>query len=207
VRLIPRDEHFFTMFAELALRITRSATLLRELFQNPARLRETEAAIKAVEHEADVLVHEVNTRIDTSFVTPLDREDIHLLAKRLDNVVDLIDGTARRAVMFRVSETRAPALALTDVLVRAGEIIEQQVRDIKRSAAVSAHGRRIKQLEEEGDALYHQAVGALFDGDGGGRPDPLEVLKWKELYDKLEEAMDECEDVSNTLESIALKNS
>jgi hypothetical protein len=206
VRLIPRDEQFFDMFAELARRITRSATLLRDLFQEPARLRETEAAIKAVEHEADVLVHEVNKRIDTSFVTPLDREDIHLLAKRLDNVVDLIDGTARRAAMFRVSETRPAALALTEVLVRAGQIIEQQVGDIKRAAAVAAHGRRIKQLEEEGDALYHEAVGALFDADGG-RPDPLEVLKWKELYDKLEEAMDECEDVSNTLESIALKNS
>jgi uncharacterized protein Yka (UPF0111/DUF47 family) len=206
VRLIPRDEQFFTMFAELALRITRAATLLRDLFENPARLRETEAAIKDVEHEADTLVHEVNKRIDTSFVTPLDREDIHLLAQRLDNVVDLIDGTARRAVMFRISETRPPALALTAVLVRAGELIEQQVRDIKRSAAVAAHGRNIKKLEEEGDALYHEAVGALFDANGG-RPDPLEVLKWKELYDKLEEAMDECEDVSNTLESIALKNS
>jgi uncharacterized protein Yka (UPF0111/DUF47 family) len=195
------------MFAQLAQRITRASSLLRDLFQDPSRIREAEAAIKAVEHEADVLVMQVNKRIDTSFVTPLDREDIHLLANRLDNVVDLIDGTARRAVMFRISETRAPALALTDVLVRAGQLIEQQVRDIKRSALVTAHGRSIKQLEEEGDALYHDAVGALFDGDGGARPDPLEVLKWKELYDKLEEAMDECEDVSNTLESIALKNS
>src|SRR3712207_29438 len=207
VRLIPRDEQFFTMFAELAQRITRSATLLRQLFQDPSRLRETEAAIKAVEHEADTLVHEVNKRIDTTFVTPLDREDIHLLAKRLDHVVDLIDGTAPRAVMFRVSETRAPAPAPTDVLVSAGGRLEQHASAPKRSAAVAAHGRQIKQLEEEGDALYHEAVGALFDGDGGRRPDPLEVLKWKELYDKLEEAMDECEDVSNTLESIALKNS
>ena len=204
VRLIPRDEQFFDMFAELARRITRSAALLRELFQDPSRIREAEAAIKAVEHEADVLVMQVNKRIDTSFVTPLDREDIHLLANRLDNVVDLIDGTARRAVMFRITETRPPALALTDVLVKAGEIIEQQVRDIRKAALVTAHGQRIKQLEEEGDAVYHQAVGELFDGPGA---DPMTVIKWKELYDKLEEAMDECEDVSNTLESIALKNS
>lgn len=191
------------MFAELARRITRSASLLRDLFQNPARIREAEAAIKQVEHEADLLVMQVNKRIDTSFVTPLDREDIHRLANRLDNVVDLIDGAARRAVMFRITETRPPALALTDVLVRAGEIIEQQVRDMRKAALVTAHGQRIKQLEEEGDAVYHQAMGELFDGGA----DPLTVLKWKELYDKLEEAMDECEDVSNTLESIALKNS
>ena len=207
VRLIPRDEQFFEMFAELAKRITRSAELLRELFQHPARMRETEQAIKDVEHEADQLVLQVNKRIDTSFITPLDREDIHMLANRLDNVVDLIDGTARRAMMFRVTEARPPALALTDVLVRAGGMIEQQVRDIRRSALVSATGQRIKALEEEGDAVYAAAVGELFDDAGGRAPDPLTVIKWKELYDKLEEALDECEDVSNVLESIALKNS
>jgi uncharacterized protein Yka (UPF0111/DUF47 family) len=203
VRLIPRDERFFDMFAELAKRITASSTLLHELFSNPDRLIEFEARIKDVEHEADDLVHEVNKRIDTSFVTPLDREDIHLLATRLDNVVDLIDGTARRARMFRITETREPALQLTDVLVRAARCIEEAVRDIKKPQAVAEYGRKIKRLEEEGDAIYHQAVGDLFDGT----PDPLQIIKWKELYDKLEEAMDECEDVSNVLESISLKNS
>ena len=203
MRLIPRDERFFDMFQELAVRITTSVTLLHDLFSEPHRLVEFEARIKDVEHEADDLVHEVNKRIDTSFVTPLDREDIHLLATRLDNVVDLIDGTARRARMFRITETRQAALQLTDVLVRAGKCIEDAVRDIKNPQAVAEYGRKIKALEEEGDAIYHTAVGALFDGT----PDPLQVIKWKELYDKLEEAMDECEDVSNVLESISLKNS
>ena len=203
MRLIPRDEQFFEMFAQIAQRITSSVSLLHELFSNPARILYYEAAIKEVEHEADQLVQQVNMRIDTSFVTPLDREDIHLLATTLDNVVDLIDGTARRAVMFRITDTRPPALALTEVLVRAGRTIEEQVRDIKKPKAVVEYGRKIKQLEEEGDALYHAAVGELFDG----KPDPLTVIIWKELYDKLEEALDECEDVSNVLESIALKNS
>lgn len=203
MRLIPRDEQFFDMFAQLAVRITRSVTLLHELFSNPSRILHYETAIKDVEHEADELVQEVNTRIDTSFVTPLDREDIHRLATRLDNVVDLIDGTARRAVMFRITDTRPPALALTEVLMRAAKTIEEQVRDIKKPKQVVECGRRIKKLEEEGDALYHAAVGELFDGS----PDPLTVIIWKELYDKLEEALDECEDVSNVLESIALKNS
>lgn len=208
MRLIPRDEHFFDMFAALARHITRSAELLRELFRDPSRMREVEQAIKDVEHEADQLVLQVNKRIDTSFVTPLDREDIHLLANRLDNVVDLIDGAARRASMYRITEARPPALALTEVLVRAGAMIEEQVRDIRKAGLVAATGQRIKALEEEGDAVYGQAVGELFVDDAGGRaPDPLTVMKWKELYDKLEEAMDECEDVSNTLESIALKNS
>ena len=203
MRLIPRDEQFFEMFAQIAQRITSSVSLLHELFSNPSRILHYEAAIKEVEHEADQLVQQVNMRIDTSFVTPLDREDIHLLATTLDNVVDLIDGTARRAVMFRITDTRPPALALTEVLVRAGRTIEEQVRDIKKPKAVVEYGRKIKQLEEEGDALYHASVGELFDG----QPDPLTVIKWKELYDKLEEALDECEDVSNVLESIALKNS
>jgi uncharacterized protein Yka (UPF0111/DUF47 family) len=206
VRLIPRDQHFFELFAELARRITASSRLLHELFSEPGRLREYEGRIKAVEHEADVLVLQVNKRLDASFVTPIDREDIHLLANRLDNVVDLIDGTARRAVMFRVTETRPPALALARVLVLAAEVIEQQVANIRQPPVVSKHGERIKQLEEEGDTLYQQAVGELFDAHAG-HPDPIEVIKWKELYDKLEEAMDECEDVSNVLESIALKNS
>jgi hypothetical protein len=105
--------------------------------------------------------------------------------------------------MFRITETREPALQLTDVLVRAARCIEEAVRDIKKPQAVAEYGRKIKRLEEEGDAIYHQAVGDLFDGT----PDPLQIIKWKELYDKLEEAMDECEDVSNVLESISLKNS
>ena len=96
----------------------------------------------------------------------------------------------------------APALELTDVLVRAAQIIEESVKNLKKPRIVAENGRRIKQLEEEGDAVYHQAVGSLFRGD----PNPLEVIKWKELYDTLERALDQCEDVANVLESIALKH-
>jgi uncharacterized protein len=207
VRLIPRDERFFDMFAALAQQITASVTLLHELFRNPDRIGHFEKAIKDVEHEADGLVHQVHTRIDSSFVTPLDREDIHLLATRLDNVVDLIDGTARRATMFGITETRNHALLLTDVLVRAAKMIEASVKSMRDPQAVADYGRKIKALEEEGDQIYHEAVGALFRGSGDARPDPIEVIKWKELFDKLEETMDECDDVSNVLESISLKNS
>jgi uncharacterized protein Yka (UPF0111/DUF47 family) len=203
VRLIPRDDHFFDMFSQLAMRITTSAKLLHELFSDPTRISHFEAKIKDVEHEADVLAYEVNARIDTSFVTPIDREDIHRLATRLDNVVDLIDGTARRAVMFHISESRRHALLMTDVLVRSATLIEKSVNEVKKPKNVAEYGREMKRLEEEGDALYQEAVGELFFGT----PDPLEVIKWKELFDKLEEAIDECDDVSNVLESIALKNS
>lgn len=202
MRLLPRDEAFFDLFAQLAKRMTAAARLLKELFAAPEQLEQTVAKIKAVEHEADEITHGIILRIDKSFVTPIDREDIHLLASEMDDVVDLIDGTARRAQMFHIRETRESARALADVLIRATDHIEAAVAHMKDSRVVVARGRDIKLREEEGDQLYHQAVGELF----AGAPDPLDVIKWKELYDTLERALDQCEDVANVLESIALKH-
>ncbi|HXY29691.1 MAG TPA: DUF47 family protein [Gemmatimonadaceae bacterium] len=202
MRLLPRDQGFFPLFAELAKRLTASAKLLRDLFSDPQQLDRFVAEIKQVEHEADGITHDVISRIDKSFVTPLDREDIHLLVSRLDNVIDLIDGTARRAAMFHITEVQKPARELCDVLVRAADAIESAVAQMKDSKVVVQRGREIKRLEEAGDALYHDAVGALF----AGTPNPLHVIKWKELYDTLERALDQCEDVANVLESIALKH-
>ena len=201
-KLIPRDEQFFDMFGEIARRLSTAAKLLDKLFTEPDRLNEHVAAIKKVEHEADVITHDVIVRINRSFVTPFDREDIHELASNLDNVIDLIDGTARRAVMFRVSTLREPAKQLADVIVRAGAALEEAVVAIKKPKIVIEKGQLVKELEEEGDAIYHEAVGSLFDGG----EDPIEVMKWKEIYDTLERTLDQCEDVANTLESIALKN-
>jgi predicted phosphate transport protein (TIGR00153 family) len=202
VRLIPRDEEFFKMFSGLAQRLTASARLLHELFGQPQRMTELVGAIKTLEHEADNLTHEVISRINRTFVTPIDREDIHILASRLDDAIDLIDGTARRAAMFQITEAREPAKNLTAILVRMGEAIEIAVNGVKKSKLVVDRSVTVKKLEEEGDALYNEAVGGLFRG----RPDPLEVIKWKELYDTIERALDQCEDVANTLENIALKN-
>jgi predicted phosphate transport protein (TIGR00153 family) len=202
VRLLPKDREFFKMFAELAGRVTAGARLLHLLFKEPDRLAEHVAAIKDIEHQADNLTREVIARIDTSFITPIDREDIHMLASRLDDVIDLIDGTARRAQMFRIREVRQPAIDLTGALIRASEAIEGAVSHVKKPKLVVETSTQVKRLEEEADAIYHAAMGKLFDGD----PNPLDVIKWKELYDTLEHAMDQCEDVANTLESIAQKN-
>jgi uncharacterized protein len=201
--LIPKDEKFFDLFAALATRITGSANLIHQLFSEPSRIAEYVAAIKKIEHEADQITHQVIARIDRSFVTPFDREDIHLLASQLDEVIDLLDGTARRAQMFHVHETKPAAQKLCEVLVQASASIEAAVAGIKQPRVVSQHAIEIKRLEETGDAIYHQAVGELF----AGNPDPLDVIKWKELYDKLEDALDQCEDVANVLESISIKNS
>ena len=202
MRILPRDEKFYDMFTELAKRLTASATILQEMFQEPTHLDAKVTAIKGLEHEADNLTHDIIDRIDRTFVTPFDREDIHALASELDDVIDLIDGTARRAQIFRVLRARPAAVVLAEVLARASRAVEEGVREMKNVKQVFAISEKLKTLEEEGDAVYHEAMGKLF-AEGG---DALEVVKWKDLYDKLEDALDQCEDVGNVLQSIALKN-
>jgi predicted phosphate transport protein (TIGR00153 family) len=202
-RLIPRDEQFFDLFNQLAEHLKTAAGLVDQLFANPQRTAELVRMIKDVEHQADVLTHSINVRIDKSFITPIDREDIHLLASRLDDVIDRLDGTARRVVMLHINEVREPAKQMAHVVCQASELIAKAVIAIKRPSEVSEYASRIKQLEEEGDALYHDAVGALF----AGTPDPLEVIRWKEVYETLEIAIDQCMGVANAVHSISIKNS
>lgn len=202
MRIIPRDEQFYDIFGQLAQRLTGCAELLQEIFKTPAELERYVTEIKRLEHEADNLTRDIIERIDRTFVTPFDREDIHSLASELDDVIDYIDGTARRALIFRITEVPAPANVLAEVLVRAAKCVEGGVRDMKLPKKVSAANEQLKALEEEGDAIFHDAIGKLFAPGAN----PLEVIKWKELYDKMEDALDQCEDVGNALQSIALKN-
>jgi predicted phosphate transport protein (TIGR00153 family) len=202
VRLIPRDDQFYDLFTQLAERLTQSATLLHRLFKEPHLRAQHVAAIKSAEHEADGLTHEIIDRIDRSFVTPFDREDIHALASELDDVVDLLDGAARRFDIFKITDVHQPAVVLSDVVVRAAIQVEDAVRNMKQGRLVNAKAHELKLLEEEGDALYHEAMGNLF----AETTDPIAIMKWKELYDKIEDALDQCEDVANVLQSIALKN-
>jgi uncharacterized protein len=203
VKLFSKDETFFDHFRQLAEYIGQSAKLLKTLLETPADAVRIAANIKKVETDGDAIVHVINQRIDTSFVTPLDREDIHLLAKRLDNVIDIINGAARRVVMFRVTESRVGGVQLAEVIVKASAEILEAVANITKPKRMAEHSRKIKLLEEEGDGLYAESVGALFEHNEPA----IEVLKWKEIFDALEHAIDECDDVSNVLESIALKNS
>ena len=202
-RLIPRDEKFYELFDEQSKLIVRAAGLLHELFLDPGRLDEWVASIKQVEHEADNVTREVVNRLNRAFVTPLDREDILHLTSRLDSVVDLIDGTARRAAQFRIDGTREEAGTLSALLLQMAEHVAHAVAALKRPKAMEHHTRRIKELEEEGDGVYHAAMGRLFSG----QPDALEVIKWKELFDTMEDSLDRCDDVSNMLKGISLKHS
>jgi predicted phosphate transport protein (TIGR00153 family) len=201
-RLIPRDELFFDLFDQLTAHLTQAARMVANLFADPQHVGDHARAIKDVEHKADAVTLTINQRIDKSFITPIDREDIHMLASRLDDVIDLLDGTARRFDMLHISDIREPAREMARVLVQAAEHIQSGVSTIRKTKLVAAKVAEIKKLEEEGDAIYHDAVGALF----AGRPDPLEVMKWKEMYDTLEGAIDSCMGVAQVLQSISLKN-
>lgn len=205
MRFLPRDERFFDLFTRLAERTLEGASRLEELLKAEADQRTPLVdAIKRIEHECDEITHELITRLDRSFITPLDREDIHALASGLDDVMDLIDGLARRSQIFHVGRAPQGAILLADVVRRAAEQLLTAVRGLAR------HGDRtvltaciaVKRLEEEGDSLYHEWLGKMFEGS----PDPVQLLKWKELYDNLERTLDTAEDAANVLESISIKH-
>jgi uncharacterized protein len=202
LRLIPRDQQFYELFAQMAERLTASSKLLHEMFKNPGEMSRLVSEIKELEHQADNLTHEVIERLDRTFVTPFDREDIHELASELDEVIDLVDGAARRADIYRITQVPNGAVVLTEVLSRAAVCVQDAVRGMKTPKIVNQRTEELKALEEEGDAVYHEAMGVLFDSE----KDPIQVIKWKELYDKVEDALDHCEDVGNVLQSISLKN-
>ncbi len=205
MRLLPRDERFFDLFTTVATLSVEAAKHLHELLRAvPEHRSFLVESIKRLEHEADGLTHEVITRLDRSFITPLDREDIHLLASRLDDIIDRIDGTARRTQIFRPGLAPPGVIQLADVIVRSTQQVLEAVRVLDGDApVVIAACVQIKKLEEEGDFVYHEWLGKLFEEE----TDPVALIKWKEIYDTLEKTLDQAEDVANVLESIAIKHS
>jgi uncharacterized protein len=205
MRLLPRDEKFFGFFSAVATIAVESASLLQELLRADAQRRAAIVdQIKRLEHQADQVTHEVVTRLDRVFITPLDREDIHLLASRLDDVIDLIDGTARRVLIFHTGKAPDGAVLLAQVIGKAVAELQTAVGALEKNkgGTVLAACVQVKRMEEEGDSLYHEWLGRLFQG----QPDPLDVIKWKEIYDNLEKTLDTIEDAANVLESISIKH-
>jgi len=206
-RFIPRDDEFQVLFDQLAAHLVRAARLIDQLFADPANANAHRTAVKDVEHEADDVSHALIERIDKSFITPIDREDIHLLASRLDDVVDNIDSTAWRACILLQGETRQPAQQMTKLLVEATESIQHAVRDLKKPAIVAEHTRAIKVCEDKGDLIYREQIAALFANRTNEPQAVVELLRWKELYESLEHTLDGCHAVANVLQSISFKNS
>ena len=200
--LFPDEKKFYEDFAGVATRLTTVATILEGALDRPERLPGVLAEIERVQHEADAAAHELDLNVDSLFIPPMDREDIHLLSTGLSRVADIIGGTARRAVSFRANIRHEPAVALARIVVRAVTEIESAVRDIRAGEHVLARCREVKRAEEEGDAVWEAAVTELF----AGSPDVVDLIRWKAIYDQLEDTLDACEDVANELETITVKH-
>ncbi len=201
-RLIPREEKFFTDFQALAVELQRGARLLEEMLAPEHPLWDKADEIKEVEHKCDFLTHEVIQRLNRTFVTPLDREDIHALARCLDDVMDAIDASASRIRLYRLNQVRFGARELAHIITASTQQIGPALEAMEKHSGVIAHAVEINRLENEADRMHQQAISRLFDDES----DPLLVIKWKEALDFLEEATDRCEDVANVLEGVTVKH-
>ena len=203
LNVLPRDEKYFDQFNELSVRIHESAKMLARFFNREAPVGAVADQIKRLEHECDEISHQILRSIDRTFITPIDREDIHQLAVRLDDVIDLIDGTVRRLALFSITEPTPPSKRLCDVIVAITAEMVEAVAALKKQKGVVAHCIQMKKFENEGDVAFHEAVASLFRE----RIDAIDVIKWKDIYENMEGCIDNCEAVAHVLESVVLKHS
>lgn len=205
INLLPKDTTFFDMFEKLSAHAVTSAEHLRTLARSFPNIQGEIQRIRQEEHAADELAHTCLDRLDRTFITPFDREDIHTLVGELDDIIDGIDALAKRFPLYHVKSMEQTFMKQTDVLVKATTAVSDAVHRLRKSRKLSELSERlieIHHLESEGDDNHHAAISELFGDDA----DPLKALRWKELYDLIEDAIDGCEDVGNTLERIVLKN-
>ena len=201
-RLIPREEKFYEDFKLMADQLRQGARMLEAMFAVDPPLYDKAHEIKEVEHQCDFLTHEIIQRLNKTFVTPIDREDIHELAKTLDDVMDAIDNAAGLVPLYRIDKIRGGARELTHVIIKQTDAIRAAVEALEQKKGVLEHAIEINRLENEADRIHKLAIGQLFDEE----KDPIAVIKWKEIYDILEEATDRCEDCANVLESVVVKH-
>jgi uncharacterized protein len=205
MRFLPRDEKFYDLFEKCAQQAVQGAVQLDELLRNFSDVRVKAKQIKDIEHEGDLITHDTIESLNRTFITPFDREDIHDLITSLDDVLDYIEACAERLFLFKIDKATEEAILISGILVKAVKQLEQavcQLRRLKDADSILKHCAEIDRLENEGDYLNRAAVAKLFETDNN----PLEVIKWKEIYETMENAIDRCEDVANVLEGIALKN-
>jgi uncharacterized protein len=203
--LIPKDEKFFEILEEAAENVHKGAVAFKELVANWSLTSDKIEYIRELEHEGDRMTHEVIDRLNRTFITPIDREDIHALATEIDDVIDIIQATMDRMQLYRIDKSSPILVQMVDVLVKATEAIGKAVkslRDMKHTRRTLDFCIEINRLENEGDAILKTALGDLFSD----RKDVLEIIKWKEVYEAAEFATDKCEDIANIIEGIIVKN-
>jgi uncharacterized protein len=202
VRFIPRETKFFEMFAEMAQNVTVGARQLRDLLQNYTDVFANVQKIKATEHKGDDMAHAVFVKLNSSFITPFDREDILTLASSLDDVLDYVNAAADRLTTYKVTNPPAEAVELATIIVRQSEELAKAVGLLEKGDALLEHCVEINRLENEADGISRAAIGRLFET----ATDPIQLIKHKELLEVLEMATDKAEDAANVLETVVLKS-
>ncbi len=201
-RFLPREEGFFDLFVKQAENIQAGAKALVEMLSHYTGVPEQAQSIKALEHDGDEITHNIFTKLNQTFVTPFDREDIHELCSTMDDVLDLIDAAASRLVTYRVNSVRAGTADLARILLTSTAEVGAAVSALSKPDHVLEHCIEINRLENESDRLCRTLIAQLFDEE----KDPVQIIKWKEIFEVIETAVDKCEDVANVLETVTLKN-
>jgi predicted phosphate transport protein (TIGR00153 family) len=199
--LIPREEKFYQDFQALAEELKKGGRLLEQMLAPEISIWDKADEIKEVEHKCDFLTHEVIQRLNRTFVTPIDREDIHALARSLDDVMDAIDASAALVRLYRLRTVRFGARELAHIISVSTDHVRLALDAMEQRQGIIAHAVEINRLENEADRVHAEAVSRLFDEE----KDPIMVMKWKETLDLLEAATDRCEDVANVLEGVVVK--
>jgi uncharacterized protein len=205
LRIIPKDEKFFELFREQAANVVKGAELLKDLLENYTDVEQKQMKIEKTESVGDEILHKIMEKLNTTFITPMDREDIHALASALDDILDLINGASQRLHLYQVHSVTPDAITLANIILRAAEETEaltDKMEDFKNVKDLKARWIEVNRLENEGDKVSRDAIANLFKNE----INPIEVIKWKELYEHLETAIDKCEDAANIVESVVLKN-
>ena len=205
MRFIPREEKFFDLFEELADRIEAGGNLFLDLVEGGIYTEAKVSRLKEVEHEADIITHRTYEKMHTTFLAPLDREDIYNLVNKMDSIIDMAEASAARILLYKV-KTPAPAIIeqakVLNEAIRKVKAIIHGLRDMKNAKEILRACVEINTLENAGDIILRSAMAHLFENE----PDVKELIKWKEIHERIEEAIDVCEDVSNIVEGIVLKN-
>lgn len=203
--LTPKEDKFFEFFIETANIAYKASNLLVEFLKDLDNAEENLKKIKEVEHEGDKKQHEILKELNKTFITPFDREDIYDIAKDTDDIIDLIESTASRFVMFNVTQCTEEAEMLSRMIVKCCEeliILMQELKNMKTSKELSKKIVEVNRIEEEGDKISRDAIKDIFRGN----MEVIEVIKWRELYQYLEDTLDACEDLANVIEGVVMKN-
>jgi uncharacterized protein len=202
---LPQNHDFLDLFDKAAENTVKGVRLFREMLDHPGEFSPMVERLKEIEHEGDRFTHQTFAKLNTSFVTPFDREDIHTLATRMDDVLDATDAAAQRMVLYRITEVPRHLVRLADILVQACVEVRRAVvalHDQKRHKDVVEACVEVNRLENDADVLHREALGELF----ANCSDAIQIIKLKDLYSFLEEATDRCEDVANAIETMVIKN-